>query len=122
MKKVFILLIFVIVMCTFVTENTSAEQHLAYGVHVTVYAQSRASSGGNLIKVVEGMFGGKEHPWCGNRAYIAFEDKELFTTALTAYATGKAVNLMYDDASYSPVVADGHGEFKCRILSIWQEQ
>jgi hypothetical protein len=64
------------------------------------------------------MNNGGTHPWCGNRAYILFEDKQLFATALAAALAGRAVNVMYEDAAESKIAA-GHIQFGCKVTSIW---
>jgi hypothetical protein len=95
-----------------------ATTYLVPGTTISVYAQSTAESSAHLIRSSEGIYNNGQHPWCGDRAYILFADKELFATALAASLSGKPVNFIYEDAAEVKVAA-GHIVFGCKVISIW---
>lgn len=115
MKKVFIF--GVILFCTW-TAKASAAMYIVSNTQLTVYAQSSTESTAHLISSSVGIYNNGPHPWCGNRAYILFSDKELFATALAASLSGKIVNFFYEDAAESKT-ALGHIAFGCKVVSIW---
>ena len=98
--------------------NSNATQYIVWDTEISVYAQSASESTAHLIAISKGMYNDGEHPWCGNRAYILFSDKELFATALAASLSGKRVNVRYEDAAETKIAA-GHIEFTCKVISIW---
>lgn len=86
-----------------------------YGVQITkVYAQSRLDSDANLIQVNQAISG------CyGNRLYIDFDDKELFSSALANYVAGKNVDIIFV-TNGEPKNAYGHlSGLTCRLVSIF---
>jgi hypothetical protein len=64
------------------------------------------------------MYNNGAHPWCGNRAYISFDNKELYATALAAALANRTVNVIYEDNAPKETAA-GHVCFPCKVLSIW---
>lgn len=116
MKKILSFLVFfsaLIISC-----NAFATSYIVPNTKISIYAQSHLESTANLIRLDVPMYNGGSHPWCGDRAYILFEDKELFATALAASISSRAVNVMYEDAAESKNAA-GHIAFSCKIISIW---
>ncbi len=110
----------VVIFTVFVLNSTSkATTYEVYGTKLTVYSQSTAESEANLARSSKGIYNGGEHPWCGNRFYIDFSDKDLFDRALLAEITGEAVNIMYEDDAPERFI-NGHIQFGCKLLSIWK--
>lgn len=72
-----------------------------------------------MIQSANGIYNGGDHPWCGRRAYIGLDDKELFSAALAASMSKQPINFIYDDAAPSVNIA-GHTESHCRVISIFQ--
>ncbi len=117
MKKILNLSILAVIIT--ISNHVLASSYIVGGTTISVFAQSNTSgSTANLIKMSKPMYNGGNHPWCGNRAYINFADKELFSTALAVAMAKKPVNVMYEDAAESKV-AGGHIEFGCKVTSIW---
>ena len=116
MKKFIGLMVFLGLLVT--SYSAFATTYIVGNTRIYVFAQSRLESTANLIQFEAPMFNGGNHPWCVNRAYIRFEDKELFAAALAASVAGKAINVMYEDAAVSKVAA-GHSQLTCKVVSIW---
>lgn len=98
--------------------NSFAASYVVMGVGISLYTQSRAESNAHMIQSDFGIYQGADHPWCGKRAYIDFQDKELFETALAASQSKRKVNLIYDDAAPYRHVA-GHAVINCKVISIF---
>lgn len=110
-----------------VSQLASATGYYVYNTQIRIYAGSK-SDGNNtaigdqaqLIGSSVGIYQGGNHPWCGDRAYILPEDKELYAAALAAAVSKTPVNFLYDDAS-PPRHAPGHiAGFRCKVISIFQ--
>ncbi|MDQ5908340.1 MAG: hypothetical protein QG599_431 [Pseudomonadota bacterium] len=101
------------------TSVSYATAYIVWDTTIHIYAQGRADSQAHLMGVDNPMYNGGSHPWCGNRAYIEFGDKEMFAIALAASMSGQKVNVYYEDAAPSKLVA-GHTETTCKIFSIWR--
>lgn len=117
--KLLLIVVFFVVssLCTF--HSAHATSYTVYDTVISIYTQSPSDGGAHLIRSSKGIYQDGEHPWCGNRAYIDFTDRELFATALAASLTGKPMNFFYEDAAESRFV-HGHTTSKCRVFSIWQ--
>lgn len=104
------------------TGNSYAGQYVVWGTTITVYTQSRSgarASQANQIVSSKGIYNGGEHPWCKNHAYIEFDDKELFASALAASLSKQPVNLIYTD-EVTPKLMDGHvAQNGCKVFSIF---
>ena len=116
-KLIFMTILMSAISC--LSMNAAAETYMVENTKLYIYAQSPTDSQAHLIRSSVGIYQGGDHPWCGNRAYINFSDKELFATALAASLTGKSVNFMYEDAAASKEIV-GHVISKCRVFTIWQ--
>lgn len=116
MKKTIRFAIFVVLLIA--SFNSFSSTYVVSGTKITVFSQSHKESTAHLIQLGSPMFNGGNHPWCINRAYILFDDKELFASALSASVSNKAVNLIYEDAAESKMAA-GHSELSCKVISIW---
>ena len=116
-RGITIIFVALIIVCT-CAENASASMYEVNNAQLSVFAQSSTESTAHLISSSVGIYNNGPHPWCGNRAYILFSDKELFATALAASISAKAVNFYYEDAAEVRGAA-GHIGFGCKVVSIW---
>lgn len=95
-----------------------ATTYIVTDTQLDIYAQSGAESTAHLIRSSKGIYNNGPHPWCGDRAYILFTDKDLFAMALAASISHTPVNFTYEDAAERKVAA-GHVDFSCKVKSIW---
>lgn len=102
----------------FITTQAYAGQYIVWGTTLTLYSQGSPESTGHLIESSKGIYSEGNHPWCGKRAYISFDDKAMYAAALAAVSTGRAVNFIYDDASPAKTAA-GHQASTCKVISIF---
>jgi len=103
----------------FASNNCFASAYVVSGTNIFIYAQSRAESTAHMIQSENGIYNNGDHPWCGKRAYIEFDDKELFSTALAASMSKQKINFIYEDAAPNKIMA-GHTENRCKVISIFQ--
>ena len=96
-----------------------ASRYIVFDTTIHIYASDREYSTAHIIVADKPLYDGGNHPWCGDSAYIRFEDKELFATALAASMSGKKVSFQYEDAAPTMNIA-GHKTSKCKVFSIWQ--
>lgn len=103
----------------FAANNSFATSYVVWGTEISIYAQSRAESTAHMIQSSNGIYNNGDHPWCGKRAYIELDDKELFSAALAASMSKQKINFIYEDAAPNKVMA-GHAENRCKVISIFQ--
>lgn len=77
--------------------------------NIQVYVQSETENG---------IYSDGDHPWCGRRVYIDFNDKALLSAALAAAMSKQKVNFLYEDNTANKIV-QGHTNSKCKIISIF---
>jgi hypothetical protein len=106
-------------MACFIFTDVYATQYTVFNTTLKVYAQSSLESTAHMVQSSNGIYGGGPHPWCGNRAYISFDDKEQFATALKVSESQTIISFIYEDAAAPKNIA-GHVEnFPCKIVSIF---
>jgi hypothetical protein len=109
----------VLLLALFTSTECFSSEYVVWGTTIAIYAQSREGSTANMIQSTKGIYNGGDHPWCGKRAYIDFDDKEIFSAALAASMSQKPVNFIYEDAATLQLIA-GHEKNRCKVISIFQ--
>lgn len=99
--------------------NTQAAVYVVWDTKIQVYVQSETSTGtAHMIQAQNGIYNNGNHPSCGKRAYIDFNDKGLLSAALAASMSQQKVNFMYEDGAVQKVV-QGHTNNHCKVISIF---
>jgi len=100
---------------------THATSFYVSNTKISVYAQSlTGGSTAHLIRSSVPIYNGGAHPWCGDRAYIDINDKELLSMAMAAWVSGKLIHFQYEDAAPQKV-AQGHTTTTCKVLNIFSD-
>lgn len=119
MKRIALLLAATVSTLLGAQSYAQAATYSVYDTYLTVFAQSATGSGASFVASSVPVYSGQAHPVCGNNLYIRFDDKELFSVALSATMNGKPVRLMYDDAAPYVTIGGHGGHWNCRIISMW---
>lgn len=114
-------LVLPVLVAAFVSPSSFATSYVVFGTKIHTYVQSKSGSTAHLIASEKGIYNNGEHPWCGNRAYIDFDDSALISAALAASTSKQLINFIYEDASPERV-AQGHTVSRCKVTSIFSSQ
>ena len=104
--------------CFFFTD-VYATQYTVFNTTLTLYTQSRVESTAHMVQSSKGIFNGNTHPWCGNRAYILFDDKELYAAALKVSDSQSVISFIYDDATDGKHIEGHTPNLSCKVISIF---
>lgn len=104
---------------TVISSSAFCSTYSVWQTKILVFVQSETSSStAHMIQAEEGIYSGGDHPWCGRRAYIDFNDKGLLSAALAAATSKQKINFIYEDSAVNKVV-EGHANLKCKVISIF---
>jgi hypothetical protein len=101
-----------------ISSNANAERIVVRDAPIHLIASSKTEYQAHSIEVSIGIKNGLPHPYCNEKIYIPFSEKELFAVALAAKTLKRSVNIIYEDNA-TPMKVVNHDSLTCKVVAIW---